>query len=299
LIDVMASTDAHNRRRARGRRWLALAAVATLALALGAASAWASSNIEGIWSFNGGEIGIQELSNGTYEGTVVSATTFAECPHFVGEPIWTDMSLQADGSYWGFHQWYFENSGCEQNPERGRTAWRVLEKPSGDLYLLVCLSSPGSESQPTIAADGSHSGETYGCIESELKAPLPTTGGPSPGSGSSPGSSPGGSGVAGEVERLTLPSAKKCLSARRFRIHLAEPRYDPFKTVRVTIKGHKIATAKHGNYVVATINLKRFKRGRFTIVIHVTTVLGHHLSGKRTYHTCAKHAKRHKPAKLH
>src|SRR5277367_5552259 len=93
-------------RRKRLPRSPLLAFATTMLLALGVASAGAASNIEGIWSFNGGQIGVQRLSNGTYEGTVVAATKFAECTHEVGEPIWTGMTEQADGSYVGLHQWF-------------------------------------------------------------------------------------------------------------------------------------------------------------------------------------------------
>jgi hypothetical protein len=290
--------------RLPSRRLLAallLVAATAMTLLVSSASAGSTASIEGIWSFEHGQIGIKALSNGTFEGTVVEETTFGECPHPVGQPIWTDITAQADGSYWGLHQWYFEHESCKANPELGRTAWRVMEEPNGSKYLLVCLSNPGpTEPQPTIAANGTHANASYGCFRSDLTAALPTTGSP-PGSnsaGSNSGSTPK-SGVLAEVERLSLPSAKKCLSVRLFQIHLAEPKYDPFKTVLVTIKGHKIATSRHGNYVVATISLKGLKKGTFTVKIAATTVLGHHLSGSRTYHTCAKKAKSSKPGKLH
>jgi hypothetical protein len=246
-------------------------------LAVGAATAGASSSIEGVWSFNGGQIGVQRLANGTYSGTVVVETKFAECAHPVGQEIWAGMIAQSDGSYWGLHQWYLGE--CQENPLRGPTAWRVLEEVSGSHYLRVCFSHPGT-SQPTIAANGSDSGATYGCTNSALTARLPVA----PGSGKSR--------VAGSIERLTLPSAKKCLSVRLFKIHLADPKYDPLKKVTVTIKGRKIATSHKGNYVVTTINLRGLPKGAFTIKIHATTVLGHHLSAERTYHTCIRKSKR-------
>jgi len=302
---VMPSMDASRAARVRARRWLAPAIAAALLLVIGVASAGAASSIEGVWSFNGGQIAVQGLSNGTFAGTVVDETKFAECVHPVGQQIWTGMSLQPDGSYWGYHQWYFEKT-CAENPDRGRAAWRVLEDTDGSKYLLVCLSTPGASSpQPTIAVNGSSENTNYGCIKSALTAPLPIA--PKSGSSSSSSSSSGAnsgspstpvSGVQGEIERLSLPSAKKCLSVRLFKIHLLEPRYDPFKTVRVTLKGRKIATKRHGDYVVATIDLKGFKHGTFTVTVDATTVLGHHLSGRRTYHTCAKKAKRSKPRKL-
>jgi hypothetical protein len=251
-----------------------------LLLAVGAGCAAAASSIEGIWAFGGGQIAITPLSNGTFVGTVVAETKFAECVHPDGQQIWTDMTLQPDGSYWGLHQWYFENSSCVENPERGRTAWRVLEEPNRSKYLLVCLSRPGpGEPQPTIAATGTHAGESYGCFKSSLTAPLPT------------------SGQADFLQSLR-PSAKACVSRRRFSIHLAEPQNDPFKTLSITLRGHRITMARKGDYYVGTVNLKGLPLGAFTLKVKATTVLGVLLTGNRTYHTCAKKPKRHKPAKL-
>jgi hypothetical protein len=257
-------------RRTSSRRSLLTATAVALVLAISGGSAVAASNIEGVWSFNGGQIAIQPAANGTYTGTVVVATKFSECVHPVGQPIWTEIMPEADGSYQGFHQWYFSSPMCNLNPTPGPTAWRVLEEPDGSSYLRVCFSHPGT-SQPTIAENGSDSGATYGCDDSALTAPLPSS-----------------SGTAAYKEELTIPSAKKCLSLRRFRIHLLDPKYDPLKTVTITFKGRKVSTSRKGKYVVAVIDLKGLPRGVFTIKIHATTVLGNHLSAKRTYHTCIK-----------
>ncbi len=54
-------------------------AVLLAALALGGSVAAATPNaIEGVWSFNGGAVAIQQLPNGAFQGTVVEPTTFAE-----------------------------------------------------------------------------------------------------------------------------------------------------------------------------------------------------------------------------
>jgi hypothetical protein len=286
-------TDGFVRRKPRIRLLLVALATATLTLggaAVGssaAAGATSTTSIEGIWSFDNGQIAVVHASNGTFEGKVVAETKFAECGHPVGQEIWVGMTAQSDGSFWGLHQWYLGE--CQENPLRGPTAWRVLEKIDGSHYLRVCFSHPGT-SQPTIAADGApkEASEyaayhvTYGCTNSALTARLPVA----PGSGKSR--------VAGSIEHLTLRagSAKKCLSARLFKIHLADPKYDPLKKVTVTLRGHAIATSRKGNYVVATINLRGLPKSAFTIKVHATTVLGHHLSAERTYHTCIRKSKR-------
>lgn len=286
------------RRKSRRLRSLTLAIAAMALLGVGVASASAATSIVGVWSFGGGKIAIQPEGNGEFEGVVVEPTTFATCIHSEGQKIWKEITLQPDGSYWGLHQWYYagtyEGKTCIENPERGHTAFRIVEEPSGSSYLRVCLSEPG-KSQPTIPPGSSGIGASFGCVSSALiSATLPTAPGEkSSGAGSSGGSSgTGKSGTSAYKEKLSLPSAKQCLSVRLFQIHLQNPKYDPFKTVSVTIKGRKIATVRKGNYVVATINLKGLPKGAFTIKIKATTVLGHTLSASRTYHTCIKKLKK-------
>lgn len=279
MFAAMTGCQAPRAARSRRRSTSIVLVVAILALlSVGATSAAASSNIEGIWAFGGGQIAITSLSNGTFVGTVVAETTFAECVHPDGQQIWTDIAPQPDGSFWGLHQWYFAKSNCTINPELGPTAWRVVEEANGSKYLRVCLSNPGT-SQPTIAAIGAEANVTYECRDSALTAPLPT------------------SSQAGFIQRLA-PGATKCISGRRFEIHLGEPTNDPFKSVRITLRGKVIKNFHRGKYVDAIVNLEGLPLGAFTIKVSAKTVLGLDLTGSRTYHTCAKTPKRHKPAKL-
>jgi hypothetical protein len=270
----------------------ALLIMTAMLMFMGVATAGASNSIEGVWSFNGGQIGVQRLSNGTYAGTVVAETKFASCIHPVGQQIWSDMVEQSDGSFHGLHQWYNAPPECKEDPKLGPTAWRVLTASSGSLYLRVCFSHPDT-SQPLISATGAPKEEsefaaydvTFGCYNSALIAPLPVTSG-GKGKSETPGSPHNGESPT--VESLTLASAKQCVRIKRFPIRLREPKYDPFKTVTITFRGHKIATSQKGEYIVAAINLKRLKKGSFTIHVHATTVLGHQLSMRRTYHICHK-----------
>lgn len=266
----MPATEGHRLRRF----CLAIALALALLGCFGAADAGAGSSIEGVWSFNGGEIAVQKAADGKYEGTVVSETKFAECTHPVGQLIWTDMTPQSDGSFWGFHQWYVtESSKCVLDTEYvGPTAWRVMTTSSGERYLWVCFSKPGG-TQPTIAPDGTPAGDTYGCTKSALAAPL-------------------SSGVASFKLVSGLPSTKRCLSLRSFRIHVHDPRNDAFKTVRVTIAGKRLKTVRHGAYIVATVDLRGLPKGTFTLRVTGVTVQGRRLKGSRTYHTCAP--RRHK-----
>jgi hypothetical protein len=259
-----------------------LPALSALALALAFAQAPAraadpvSTEIQGVWSFNGGRVAIQRQADSSYTGTVVAATKFAECPHPIGEVMWTGIRLREDGSYWGLHQWFFEGSNCVLNPQLGPTAWRVLSSSTGAHFLRACFSSPGS-TQPTISPIGTSSAVTYGCVDSALVSPPPNT-----------------SGTAGFKSAITLPGAKQCFSRRVFVIHVRDPRNDPIHDVLVRLGSHSLRVRRHGAHFASTIDLRGRPKGTFTVRIYVTTVLGHRLTGSRTYHTClrGRHSRR-------
>lgn len=269
----------------RRRRFSLLVTTAiTATLAIGAASAHAEAPIEGIWSFNGGKVGIQAQADGTFAGTVVAPTKFADCEHPVGELMWTGMTAQPDGSYWGLHQWLYPPSrGCAPTPNRGLTAWRVLNGSGGSRFLRVCFSEPGSKSQPTIAPDGSTAGATYGCADSALIAPLPEV-------------------TPAKFDRyVKLPPNKTCFARSKMRIRLHDPKNDPLVKIVVKLRSGKIVrTAKlkrRRGVVIATLDLRGLAAGSFTVTVRLATALGEHLSGKRTYHRCGA-GKRHRP-RLH
>jgi hypothetical protein len=273
----------------RPARWALLAAVLAGLLLPGAATAAVNSEIEGVWSFNGGAVDIVPIPGGKFEGIVTVQTQFANCPHTVEEHMWTDITPQPDGSYWGLHQWFHGAPQCAKNTTLGPTAWRVMHEANGARSLRVCFSDPGT-TQPTIAANGAPLGPaeyaahhvTYGCVSSELVAPLPGTG--------TTGSGPT---AKGGVEGIQLFKANQCLRPGLFKFRLNEPKYDPFKTVTVTFQGHKVPVVRKTGYIIVKLNLKRVKKRSFTVKVTATTVLGHKLTTKRTYRICAKQAKHH------
>jgi hypothetical protein len=80
------------------------------------------------------------------------------------------------------------------------------------------------------------------------------------------------------------------------KIHVQDPIYDPLTAVSVTLRRHKTVMKRAGKYFVATIDLEGLPKSAFTINLSATTVLGHHLTGRRTYHTCIPKIK---PGKHH
>lgn len=257
--------------------WAACALVLGMVGLDAGASAQASGEpIEAVWGFNGGEVAIVRQPDGTYSGIVDAATTFASCSHSVGEVMWSAMRRQPDGSYWGLHQWFYESSGCQLNPMLGPTAWRMMNTAGGSRYLQVCFSQPGT-SQPTIAPSGASEHVSYRCYESARIAAVPA--------GSSASSRSGREAFAAAV---SLPNPRGCLSRRVFKIHLHSPRFDPIRLAVVSIRGRHVAVDRRGARFSATINLRGFPKGTFTVAVSLTTVLGHHLSGRRAFHTCAR-----------
>lgn len=249
---------------------LLVAATAAL-FGIGAGSASAAAPIVGVWSFSGGKVAIQAQPDGTLAGKVVAQTQFAECPHPVGEQMWMQMTLQPDGSYWGGHQWFFSMAECMPNPVPGPTAWRVLGN-SSSRFLRVCFSEPGSDSQPTIAPDGTSANATFGCVDSARISSLPKL-------------SPT------KLSRYAhLPRSKACFGGRKLRAHLHDPPNDPFLKIAVTLKSgklHRRATIRrHRHSAIAVVDLGGLPRSTFSISVKATTVLGNQLLLRRKYHLC-------------
>jgi hypothetical protein len=242
-------------------------------LALWPAAAGAEAPIEGVWSFTGGKVAIQEQAGGTFSGTVVAPTKFSQCYHPVGEEMWTQLRLQPDGSYYGLHQWYFATSECVPNPTLGLTAWRVLQAADGSKILRVCFSAPGSDSQPTIAPDGNYDGATFGCSDSARISSLPSI----------------KQSEAGKY--LILPPNQGCIRRPRMKVRIHDPVSDPFKTIVVKLRSGKVhrrgAVKRHGHNAVATLNLRGLPRETFTVTVRTTTLLGSTLSSKRSYRVCS------------
>jgi hypothetical protein len=266
--------------RAMSRRPWPVAIALAMSLGLGVApSAGAASEIEGVWSFHGGQVAIHPTTNGQFAGVVVTPTQFDVCTHQAGEVMWTGITLQSDGSYWGSHQWLFETT-CAPNPEPGPTAWRVLQKSDGSKYLLVCFSEPG-RTQPTIAPTGVTANATFGCPESAPTAPLPVV-------SNGKGSGQSGAELITFRKAVGLPSAALCVRRHSLRIALRDPKYDPFKEVVVKIGRRQVADIRGVARLKRGIVLKGLPAGSYTLKVTVITVLDQRLAGRRTYRSCGK-----------
>lgn len=231
-------------------------------------TASAAADIEAVWNFNGGQVAIEQQADGTFLGTVIRDTSFSQCTHRAGERMWTEIRPQADGSYWGKHQWF--NSDCTLTEPRGNTAWRVLRRPDGTRFLRACSMQPSDQTtQPTIAPDGTSAGHTGSCDDSDFARDIPA--------------------ATPKVDSIvTLPrqGRRRCLSKRSFRIRLREPEGDKLDTASVFVNGRRVATRK-SDRITAPVNLRGLPKGRYTVKIVATTVRGKTIQGSRKYRTCS------------
>jgi uncharacterized protein (DUF2147 family) len=253
------------------RRFSLLLAPAVVALGLVfAAGAHAAADIEGVWSFSGGEVAVQAQPDGTFKGTVIRPTRFSDCTHPTGEEMWIEVRSQPDGQYFGRHQW-FNTADCTYIG-RGNTAFRVLRRADGSSFLRVCFAAPENpELQPTIAPDGTSANTTSGCGDSDLLRPLPA-----------------GTPRIDRIANLPKGSGKKgCRSRRSFTIRLKEPPGDALVSAVVYLNGKQIK-ARKGKRLTVPINLKGLPKGTYTVKIVAKTVLGKTITGKRRYRTCQK-----------
>ena len=96
---------------------------------------------------------------------------------------------------------------------------------------------------------------------------------------------------------VTLPSAKRCVSRRHFKIHIRQPRAVKIVKATVVLNSKKVAT-RTGKRVTSVIDLRSLPKGTFTVKITVTTADKRTITGTRRYRTCARKRSGHGPRKL-
>jgi len=90
---------------------------------------------------------------------------------------------------------------------------------------------------------------------------------------------------------VVLPSTRRCVSRRRFRIRLRHPRGARVASAVVRVNGKKVAT-RRGRRITAPVNLRGLPKGRFAVRITVKLADGRTVSGTRRYRTCTPKKRR-------
>jgi hypothetical protein len=82
-----------------------------------------------------------------------------------------------------------------------------------------------------------------------------------------------------------LPSAKKCVSRRSFRIRIRKRRGRTYEYATIALNGVRVVV-RRAERVTAPIDLRGLPKGRFTVRITVVTQYSEAISGTRRYRTC-------------
>jgi spore coat-associated protein N len=86
-----------------------------------------------------------------------------------------------------------------------------------------------------------------------------------------------------------LPAAKKCVSRRKFAIHIRRPAGTSYESIAVTVNGRTKLRLKglKAKKVKTTVSLKGLPAGKVTVKITALLTNGRKAVSKRTYKTCA------------
>jgi hypothetical protein len=90
---------------------------------------------------------------------------------------------------------------------------------------------------------------------------------------------------------LSLPSARRCVSRRRFRIRVRRIKgQTPYRTVSVSVNGKRVRVLSKVRDTAA-VDLRGLPKGRFKVAIAVTLRSGKVVRTTRRYHTCVARSK--------
>jgi hypothetical protein len=101
---------------------------------------------------------------------------------------------------------------------------------------------------------------------------------------------------------VQVPSNRRCVSRRKFRIRIRERRGIKIEAAVLLLNGRRIKVVKRKVFRrkrhTARVNLRGLPKGTFKLKITVLTSEGNSLTGTRTYHTCTKKRRSKRPPKL-
>jgi spore coat-associated protein N len=150
---------------------------------------------------------------------------------------------------------------------------------------------------PTVSPTPTATPSPTATEEPQTPAPAPDAP-PATGSGATPPPPPGPAAdpvadPTGELlgaQLFALPAAtRKCVSRRKFAIHVRRPEGMTFSSIAVTVNGRtKVRlTGSKARKVKATVSLKGLPAGKVTVTITAVMSSGRKAVSKRTYTTCA------------
>jgi hypothetical protein len=161
----------------------------------------------------------------------------------------------------------------------------------------------------TWTATGEETPATATATPTPSATPTPTPGGGDGGASGSGGGGTGGAmpsttppaGPSGPPDAgatlgdqvFSMPAATRCVSRRKFKIHVRRPRGVAFKQLTITVNRKPKVKLKglKARKLNATVNLRGLPKGKVVVKIVAVTTTGAKLTSMRTYRTCAAKAK--------
>jgi spore coat-associated protein N len=125
------------------------------------------------------------------------------------------------------------------------------------------------------------------------QAPPATPQGPASGAAPhQPGGGPVDADPTGAVlgaQVFAMPTSKRCVSRRKFRIHVRRPSGIAFQSVQITVNRRTKArlTGLKAARIKAQVNLRGLPKGKVVVTIVAVTTSGRRAVSTRTYRTCA------------
>jgi hypothetical protein len=85
---------------------------------------------------------------------------------------------------------------------------------------------------------------------------------------------------------VPLPSNRRCTSRRRFPIRLVAPKGQRLRSATVTVNGKKAKVVRKAGRLVATVDLRKLVKARYTVKVVAVTGQGRRVVSERRYRTC-------------
>lgn len=168
----------------------------------------------------------------------------------------------------------------------------LVPEPTETLTVAYRVITPGdvTPGQPGVGATPDFAGDptaaTGTILDDDAPAGLPAAA-PPPAPPAAPPAPPVAAASKPSLQQVaSLPSAKRCVSRRRFRIRLRSPKGARVVSATVKLRGRTVAT-RRGERITAPVDLRGLPKGRFAVSIRVVLDDGRVVTGTRTYRTCA------------
>jgi hypothetical protein len=85
---------------------------------------------------------------------------------------------------------------------------------------------------------------------------------------------------------LGLPSPRRCVSRRSFRVHVLAPRGQRLRSAQVYVNGRRVRVLTGRRALAAPVDLRGLRAGVVKVRLVVRTTSGRTYTRTRTYHTC-------------